>query len=129
MALRSLIGRLTSSSLAQRGWRAVLCALLVAVLWLALTPDSQPVTGTGWDKANHLLAFVALAIAGRFGFPGRASRSLMLAGALLAFGGLIEVLQASVPGRSAEWADVLADLAGIATGTLIAAMALRSARS
>ena len=124
--LRSFIGRITTGFVAQRLWRAVLCALVAAVAWLALTPDPQPMVSTGWDKANHLLAFCALAVAGRFGFPGPSSRALLLATVLLAFGALIEIAQGSVPGRSADWADLLADFAGIATGMLLAAMALRA---
>jgi VanZ family protein len=117
--LRSFIGRVIT---AQRVWRAVLCGLAAVVAWLALTPDPQPALSTGWDKANHMLAFCALAVAGRFGFPG--SRMLLLPAALLAFGGLIEIAQASVPGRSADWADLLADGAGIGTGMLLAAVML-----
>jgi VanZ family protein len=119
--MRAFLGHITTGLAAQRVWRVVLCALVAAVCWLALTPDPQPVLTTGWDKANHLLAFGALAVAGRFGFPGPASRVLLLAAALLAFGGLIEILQGSVPGRSTDWADLLADGAGVATGMLLAA--------
>jgi VanZ family protein len=44
----------------------------------------------------------------------------------VAFGGLIEVLQLFVPGRSSEWGDLLADSVGIAGGAVIAAYVLRA---
>jgi VanZ family protein len=47
---------------------------------------------------------------------------------LLAYGALIEVLQSFTPTRSAEWADLLADSAGIALGLLLVATWLRLAR-
>lgn len=129
MPLPPPIRKLTTGPTARWAWRAVLAVLLGAVAWLAWTPDTQPLPTTGWDKANHLLAFIALAVAGRFGFPGQGPRLLAPAAALLAFGALIEVVQTGVPGRSAEWADLLADLAGIAAGTLLATLALRNAAS
>ena len=51
------------------------------------------------DKVGHLLAFTALGFTGYLGVPARTA----LPFALLAYGGLIEVLQLFVPGRSAEW--------------------------
>jgi len=44
---------------------------------------------------------------------------------LLVYGGLIEVLQLFVPGRSAEWGDLLADGIGIVFGIGLAAFVLR----
>ena len=48
----------------------------------------------------------------------------MLLLSLLGFGVLIEVAQLYVPGRSAEWADLLADAIGIACGAVIASVML-----
>jgi VanZ family protein len=44
--------------------------------------------------------------------------------ALLAYGGLIEILQSLTPYRSAEWADLLADGLGLAIGLLVARVSL-----
>jgi VanZ family protein len=81
-----------------------------------LVPAPPPAVDTGWDKANHLLAFAGPMFAGcAAGWPAR-----RLAAALLAYGGAIELLQTRLPPRSGDWADWLADAAGIALGALLA---------
>jgi VanZ family protein len=108
-----------------RTWRALLVLLLVVVSCLALTP--KPLVGleSGLDKVGHLMAFTALAFSGCLAFPAtRRTRTALLFG-LLAYGGLIEVLQLFVPGRSAEWGDLLADGIGIAFGAALAALVVR----
>ena len=95
--------------------------LLVVVGYLALTP--KPLVGleSGLDKVAHLLAFTSLAFSGYLGFPAsRGIRTALLFG-LLAYGGLTEVLQLFVPGRSSEWGDLLADGIGIVFGMGLAA--------
>jgi VanZ family protein len=105
--------------------RLLLLAGVIAVSWLALTPRPPSLADTGWDKVNHVLAFTALAAVAWFGFP--ASRAPAMA-TLLGYGGLIEVAQSFTPTRSAEWADLLADAAGIACGSLLAAAAAAAGR-
>jgi VanZ family protein len=107
------------------GYRRILFAFcLVVVLVLALVPPSVPTPATGWDKANHALAFAVLAWLGRWSFPGRTGALL---GGLLAYGVLIELLQALTPYRDADWHDVVADGVGLvrawAVGRLMAAPA------
>ena len=109
----------TTSAPAARGWRALLVVLLAATAWLALTPLPPRAIDLGWDKLNHAGAFAALAVAGWFSVPQRRGRWPMMAG-LLGYGGLIELAQRFVPGRSGEWADLLADALGIVAGVLIA---------
>jgi VanZ family protein len=80
------------------------------------------------DKAAHLLAFTALACSAHLGFHasrGDTRTALLLGGILLVYGGLIEVMQLFVPGRSAQWGDLLADGVGIALGISLAALMLR----
>jgi VanZ family protein len=123
MAARELGARMLRAAPA---WWALLALLVVVVGWLALTPQPPPEFDTGWDKLNHQLAFSALAFcaihAGRGGRRAIAFAWL----ALLAYGGAIELVQLHVPGRQAEFADLLADAVGIALGVL-AALALRRA--
>ena len=104
----------------------VVLATLVAALALTPTPPQQ--LSLGWDKLNHLVAFVVLAVCAVFGWRDAraAQRAVLLA--LLAYGGAIELLQRHVPGRSAEWADLLADAIGIGAGALLAAAWLRRRR-
>jgi VanZ family protein len=111
-----------------RAWRILFVAMLVVVLWLAFSPRPPRELDTGWDKLNHALAFGALALSGRFGFPGTRWRVLGIALALLALGVAIEAVQSLLPTRSAELADVLADGVGIAAGLAAASLALTLSR-
>jgi VanZ family protein len=52
---------------------------------------------------------------------GRSGSFWRIGGALLAYGGLIEVLQSFTPNRVGEWPDLLADSVGVALGLLLAA--------
>jgi VanZ family protein len=96
-----------------RRWAFWLCVL--AVLTLALLPASTPMPSTGWDKSNHALAFGVMAVLGRWAYP-RSTAVVLLC--LLAYGGLIEALQALTPDRSSEWSDWLADIVGLALAWL-----------
>ncbi len=112
---------------AVRSWKVLLLLLVVAVSYLALIPMPPKGVDFGWDKLNHLLAFAALALAACLSYPAsRRTRILLLCG-LLGFGGLIEILQLFVPGRSSEWGDLFADAIGIALGAALATLVLRVA--
>ncbi len=82
-----------------------------AILVLSLLPDQGGID-TGWDKANHFIAFFTLSL-----LLNRASSTLnarirnMLT--LLGFGMLIEIVQAFTSYRSSDWHDVVADSVGI----------------
>ena len=99
-----------------RIWRLAFLACLVAVLVLSLVPSSPEALTTGWDKTNHLLGFAGLAFLGCHSYPRRAGAVLL---ALLAYGGLIEILQFLTPYRLAEWGDLLADALGLVLGWLL----------
>ena len=108
---------------AVRGWRALLWALVLTICWLAFDPKPPPAADTGHDKLSHAIAFLVLAVCAVRAHPAQPLHRLF--GALLAFGALIEVVQSRIPGRSAEWADLLADAIGIALGALLALWWLR----
>jgi VanZ family protein len=99
-----------------RAFALLTLALLVYVSWEAFTPHPGGLSGPHIDKLLHFGAFSALAVSLALGLvPSR--RSLWLATAsLLAYGALIEVVQAFIPGREASVLDWLADAAGIAAG-------------
>ena len=101
-----------------RKWRWLLALTMLAVLVLSLLPQNVPMPTTGWDKSNHLLAFATLGGLGCWSWPGRLRFVLP---ALLAYGGLIEVLQSFTPDRSAEFEDLLADAIGLLVGAAVTA--------
>ena len=95
---------------------------MLVVLVLSLVPPSPSLPSTGWDKSNHLLGFVVLAMLGHAGWPRR--RWTMLLG-LLAYGGLIEVLQSFTSARFAEFGDLIADGLGLLLGEGVAVLYMR----
>jgi VanZ family protein len=125
--LQRLAREIAAGAAAARTWRALLMLLIVAICYLSLTPKPPESIDFGWDKLDHVLAFTALAFSASLGYRASHGTRLPLLCALLAFGGLIEVFQLFVPGRSSEWGDLLADSIGIACGAVIAAYVLRAA--
>jgi len=101
-------------------WAFAVC--LVVVLALSLMPPQVDLPSTGWDKANHALGFAVLAVLGCGAYPQR--RAALLLG-LLAYGGLIELLQALTGYRSAELLDVVADGVGLIFGWQFTRLSLR----
>lgn len=97
-------------------------ACLLAVLALSLLPLSPQLPTTGWDKTNHLLAFCVLTVLGTQAYRGRTGMVLL---GLLAYGGMIEILQSFTPDRMAEWADLLADSLGLTVGLALRALLVR----
>lgn len=104
-----------------RAWRALLLALVLTVSYLAMSPQPPRDLNFGWDKLNHVVAFTALAFTSCMSCPNSPRWRLVLLAALVGFGGLIEVVQSFVPGRSSEWDDLLADSIGIAFGASVGA--------
>lgn len=104
---------------AVRCWRIAFVLLFCLVTYLALAPAPPQAADFGWDKLNHAAAFGVMGFAASLGF----GRSALAALALLLYGALIEAVQGFIPTRSAEWADLLADGAGIALGVLLASAA------
>ena len=94
-------------------FRIALTITLILILFLATTRQSIPAVEDINDKANHLLAFGALAWLGDFAFPATSfgwKKFLWLLG----FGVLIEFIQFFLPWREASSLDVMADAAGLA---------------
>lgn len=103
-----------------RYWLGLCLFLALVICGLAFDPKPPQFAEIANDKVNHLLAFASL------GFTGALSRQpgwrgmAAVAVALVAFGGFIEIVQAFIPGRAGEWADVVADSVGIAIGLALA---------
>lgn len=120
-----MLGRaLKSTSPAQWRWAFWMCA--AAVLALCLMPPVQHLPSTGWDKANHALAFAMLALLGLRAYPARRARLLW---GLVAYGALIELAQSLTGYRTAEWLDLAADAVGVVIGGPFARWCGAGARS
>ena len=98
-------------------WRYGFWICACVILLMSLAPPSIPMPTTGWDKANHALSFAVLGLLGQWAWPGRTAVVLT---ALLAYGGLIELLQSFTPDRVAEAIDLLADWVGLLLGAAVA---------
>jgi VanZ family protein len=101
--------------------RTLLATLAVGALLLVPLPrlpgGLEALTSTSWaDKAVHLLLFLGLGISwGRdleaAGFS-RSGRGLAVVVGLIAYGGLLEIVQGATGNRTASWGDLAADAAG-----------------
>jgi VanZ family protein len=94
----------------------VLCVLVVCGLSLAPPTALPPSAFSMWDKAQHALAFVALAVLGLQAYPGRWVRLWL---GLLLLGAAIEVAQTVVGWRQGDVADWVADAVGVALGVVL----------
>lgn len=97
-------------------WPFLLLAVFLAVLylWIGTRPRVPQVLTRVPDWFGHGLAYALLASSAGRGLPqvGWAGVTALST----AHGGLLEWLQRSVPGRTAELKDVLADLVGSLLG-------------
>lgn len=106
-------------------WRIAGIVLLLAVLFSTLAPavwfwphkDELMSWLANFDKWAHAVSFLILTV----WFTGqyRPRSYWRIAVGLIVFGMLIEISQRLVGYRSAEWADLVADVAGILLGLLI----------
>lgn len=99
---------------------AVLAAKVWAASWLPMAAALDAADATAYsDKLVHASLFAVLGcLAARSWLqPGQRWRVVL---ALLLLGGLIEALQAVIPGRSASLGDWLADVLGLAGSLLLA---------
>jgi VanZ family protein len=88
-----------------------MAALVLLYMALAPTRDVPGVTLV-WDKAEHAGSWAVLTL---LGLLLSTKRRWAIGVFALAFGGVIEVLQAVLPfGRDGEWGDFAADAVGVA---------------
>ncbi len=99
-----------------RLWKTGFRGLVLATLWFSLMPAEHiPSAFNFWDKAQHAMAFAALAYAGLAGYADQPRRLLL---GLVVFGIAIEVTQDLSGWRHGDWLDWLADCAGVWLGWL-----------
>jgi VanZ family protein len=108
-----------------RPWRLALYALASLILsYMALAPEHDvPGSDLVWDKLEHASAWTVLTLLGLLLSTKRRWAIGLFA---LAFGALIEVLQAVMPfGRDGNVADWIADAVGIAAAYVLWLIAWR----
>ena len=96
-------------------WLLIGIAMVITISLACLLPGKDLPEVHIWDKAEHMIAFGSLA----FWFGSIVIRRDLpwVAIGVIAFGGLIEVLQGTMGlGRDADWHDLLADSVGVALG-------------
>ncbi len=105
-------------SLNRRFWLAFTLLILGAITVLSLSPLPElPVQPPGSDKTHHFIAYAALALPVALARPR--GWGWWLAG-FLGWSGAIELIQPQV-NRYGEWADLMANSAGLAMGVALAA--------
>jgi VanZ family protein len=105
-------------------WAAItgFAAGAVAVSVLSLTPSDALPGIELWDKLQHVLAYLILAVTGAVAFPGRRSLPWLAVG-LLILGCVLEAIQAFIPSRTASFDDAIANAIGVGLGLVIARVA------
>lgn len=88
----------------------VATAILINLFYLGEKPFAVNLVPTPWDKLAHFGIFSALTLLLWMGTAGRMVMGIVIVSGL--FGGLDEIHQLFLPGRSADLTDWLADVAG-----------------
>jgi VanZ family protein len=113
--------------------RLWIAALPLAVYWLAIftathLPGKSIENVHGWDKAAHFGAYFGLALllawvlaAGLKSWLARSAAAIVI---IAIYAALDEALQVLTPGRTPDWKDWLADVAGAACGLVFYGAAL-----
>lgn len=109
--------------------RVIASTALLLVLVLALMPTSvvPALEVAHGDKIQHVIVWLALtiivwpAIKKAYPYRSRWARAAISFVLLVAYGGLVELLQGLVPHRSMELLDLVADAAGTALGCALMA--------
>ncbi len=95
----------------------------LAVTILSLLPDNAMPHTRLWDKAQHVIAYLCLGLAGGIAFPDRRFVPVLGLG-LVALGIGLEFGQAIIPGRYTSAWDALANTLGVMLGLALARFTL-----
>lgn len=108
-------------------WLAVGIGLIVAIVYLSLTPAPIDLDlGANSDKLGHFMAYGSLMYWFCMLYPP-SRRQLALAAGFCALGVGLEFLQGTTAYRSFDPADMAANCAGVAIGWFIARTPMKSA--
>lgn len=109
------------------GARILAVVFLIVIIHESLLPVASTPSATHFDKLMHLAAYGALAAAYKFGWP--ALKPVALALGLIAVGGAVEIAQdVMAAGRTASFADGIANSLGVVLGISFAILILRIVR-
>ena len=98
--------------------------VVINILALSPAPYIPPLEiFNWWDKAQHAIAFAALAVLSVLAYPESSKRRIAFL--LIVQGVLIEVLQYFSGYRYGDWQDALADGVGVLLGLSLAAWLMR----
>ena len=101
-----------------------LCFVALNALALSPAPYIPPLEiFNWWDKAQHAIAFAALAVLAVLAYPESSKRRIAFL--LIGQGVLIEVLQYFSGYRYGDWQDALADGVGVLLGLGLVAWLMR----
>ncbi len=96
-----------------------MCISLVIITYLATTALEFTVVSSSYDKINHFLAFLVLALLADFSFPNSRFNTDKIF-LLIAYGISLEIIQYFLPHRMFSLLDIAADGLGLlAYGLLI----------
>lgn len=99
--------------------RAGFMACVGIVIVLSLLPGAALPHFRLSDKLAHMIAYTAIAAFAMLGYPARRLTMPLLAG-VVALGGVLEIGQAFVPGRSTDLIDFAFNCAGVLLGYAMA---------
>lgn len=99
-------------------WLTLTLLCLTAITALSLWPADALPEVPGTDKTHHLIAYATLVLPIALSKP---KHWMLIALCFALWSGIIELIQPYV-NRYGEWLDMLANVAGIACGIIIAAV-------
>ena len=100
-------------------YRVLLCISLMVITYLATTALEFTVVSSIYDKLNHFVAFLVLALLVDFSFPNSRFNTDKIF-SLIAYGFSLEIIQYFLPHRMFSLFDIAADMLGLlAYGLLI----------
>ena len=100
-------------------YRVLLCISLMVITYLATTALEFTVVSSIYDKLNHFVAFLVLALLVDFSFPNSRFNTDKIF-SLIAYGFSLEIIQYFLPHRMFSLFDIAADILGLlAYGLLI----------
>lgn len=92
---------------------------VLTVIVLSLLPDDELPDVSLSDKISHIIAYGEIVMLGLLGYRGRRQTLTLIVG-LPILSGALEIGQLFVPGRSADWLDLVANCVGVIIGIVLA---------